>query len=260
MRESTKGPLCNAHANDGYTATMNTVNPELRVVASVAEAGAELFADVAKASVAERGRFVAVLSGGTTPLPMFERLRARDDLPWRNTYLFWGDERFVPLDHSDSNFGAAREVLLKHVPLPETHAFPWPHVDGYPDRCALVYAELLEEVLGAAPTFDLTFLGLGEDGHTASLFPGTGASRASGLTLATTNPHTGNPRLSMTAKTLSRSRVVAFLVSGESKRAALEATLTAPYDPERYPAQAIGALERLIWLTDLEGLPRQAES
>ena len=239
---------------------MDTAKPELRVVASVAEAGAELFADVAKASVAERGRFVAVLSGGTTPLAMFECLRERDDLPWRDTYLFWGDERFVPLDHTDSNFGAARQTLLKHVPLPETHAFPWPHVDGYPDRCALVYAELLEEVLGAEPTFDLTLLGLGEDGHTASLFPGTGAWRATGLTVATTNPHTGNPRLTMTVDTLSRSRVVAFLVAGESKRAALEATLTAPYDPERHPAQAIGALERLVWFTDLEGLPRPTEA
>jgi 6-phosphogluconolactonase len=234
---------------------MDSVHPELRLVASVAEAGAELFADTAKASVAKRGRFVAVLSGGTTPLDMFERLREYGDLPWHETYLFWGDERFVPLDHTDSNFGAARQALLQHIPLPETHAFPWPHVEGYPERCALIYAEIITDLLGPEPTFDLTFLGLGEDGHTASLFPGTEALRDTGLTVATTNPHTGNPRLTMTIGALSRSRVVAFLVSGESKRAALEATLAAPYDPERHPAQAIRALERLIWLTDLKGVP-----
>ena len=225
-------------------------NPKVLTVSSVADAAADLFADLSKESVQKEGRFVALLSGGSTPLAMYERLRARADLPWEQTILFWGDERFVPHDDSESNFGNADEALLKHVPVPLNNIHPWPFVPGDPEGSARTYETLLQATLGKPPRFDLTFLGLGEDGHTASLFPGTEAVHAQGLTVVSHTEERGT-RLSLTASTLSRSRVVAFLVSGEGKREALTNTLQAAHDPERYPAQAIGAEKRLLWLTDL---------
>ena len=227
------------------------MTPEISTVSSVAAAAADLFADLSKESAQKEGRFVALLSGGSTPLAMYEILKARADLPWEQTILFWGDERFVPHDDPESNFGNADEALLKHVPVPLNNIHPWPFVPGDPEGAARTYETLLQATLGKPPRFDLTFLGLGEDGHTASLFPGTKAVQAEGLTVVSHTEERGT-RLSLTAGAISRSRVVAFLVSGEGKREALTNTLRAAHDPERYPAQAIGAEERLLWLTDLK--------
>ena len=227
------------------------MTPEVLNVPSVAEAAADLFADLARESVGREGRFVVLLSGGSTPLAMYKILRTRADLPWKQTVIFWGDERFVPHDAAESNFGNADEALLEHVPVPLSNIHPWPFVPGDPEGAARTYETLLRETLGKPPRFDLTFLGLGEDGHTASLFPGTGAVHAEGLTVVSRTEARGT-RLSLTAGTLSRSRVVTFLVSGEGKREALTNTLRGAHDPERYPAQAIEAEERLLWLTDLE--------
>ena len=230
---------------------LTLMTPEILTVPSVAAAAADLFADLAKESVEREGRFVALLSGGSTPLAMYERLRTRDDLPWEQTVIFWGDERFVPHDDPQSNFGNADEALLEHVPVPLSNIHPWPFVPGDPEGAARTYETLLQATLGKPPRFDLTFLGLGEDGHTASLFPDTEAVRAQGLTVVSRTEERGT-RLSLTAGALSRSRVVAFLVSGEGKREALTKTLRAAHDPERLPAQAVGAEERLLWLTDLK--------
>ena len=227
------------------------MTPEILTVPAVAEAAADLFTELSKESVQKEGRFVALLSGGSTPLAMYEILKTRADLPWEQTILFWGDERFVPHNDPDSNFGNADEALLKHVPVPLNNIHPWPFVPNDPEGAARTYETLLQATLGKLPRFDLTFLGLGEDGHTASLFPGTGAVQAQGLTVVSRTEERGT-RLSLTASALSRSRVVAFLVSGEGKREALTNTLRAAHDPERYPAQAVGAEERLLWLTDLD--------
>ena len=226
------------------------MTPEISTVSSVADAAADLFAELAKESVERGGRFAVVLSGGSTPLAMYERLKERD-LPWEQTVVFWGDERFVPHDDPQSNFGNADEALLKHVPVPLSNIHPWPFVPGDPEGAARTYETLLQKTLGEPPRFDLTFLGLGEDGHTASLFPRTGAVHAEGLTVVSRTEERGT-RLSLTADALSRSRVVAFLVSGEGKREALTNTFRAAHDPERRPAQAVGAEERLLWLTDLK--------
>ena len=204
-------------------------------------------------SVRERGRFVLALSGGSTPLGLYRALASRLELPWDHTLVFWGDERFVPHDHEDSNYRAAKEAFLDALPLPEHNLYPWPepHSGLGLEQAARKYAETLRATLGKTPTFDLQLLGLGEDGHTASLFPGTGATRAAGLTLAARPSGVAQPRLSLTAPALSRSRTVLFLVSGESKRAALRAALAGEGEFERYPARAVSALEQLMWLTDL---------
>lgn len=233
--------------------------PEAEIVSvpSVAEEAAGLFAALAREAVRERGSFKAVLSGGKTPLAMYDLLKA-EDLPWRQTRLFWGDERFVPYSDPRSNFGAAKARLLDAVPVPQSQVHPWPYVPGRPEVAAGAYEELLGEMLGGPPRsgagldagFDLVLLGLGEDGHTASLFPGADALGAEGLTVVARPDSAGVTRLSLTAEALSLGRVVAFLVAGESKRAALEETLYGERDPLKYPAQAIRAKERLVWLTD----------
>lgn len=227
------------------------VEPEIVTVADVAGAGADLVADEMRRAD-PRGRFVLNLSGGNTPLAMFRLLAARPELSWATTWVVWGDERFVPPEHADSNQRAARAALLDRVPIPEHQILPWPHDAGGPAAAAVGYSAQLVEAFGSQPLFDLTLLGLGSDAHTASLFPGTAAVRARGLATVVRTPGEPLVRLSMTAATLSSSRTVAFLVSGEAKRAALEATLAGSDDFDRYPARAVTARERLLWLTDLQ--------
>jgi len=228
-------------------------DPEILHADDVAAAALELFERTQRSAVAARGRFVVSLSGGSTPLPMYRALAARNDLPWRDTWVAWGDERYVPPEHPDSNAGAAREAFLDAVPVPREQVLPWPHL-ATPEGSASAYAATLRGALGDAPTFDLTLLGLGADGHTASLFPGTGAALEPALTLVVRPPDQPRTRLSLGAAALSRSRVVAFLVRGEEKRAALRATLHGTGDLDRFPARAIGALERLLVITDLDDL------
>lgn len=225
----------------------------IRTVDNVAEAAGALLLAKAERSVQERGRFVVVLSGGSTPLKMYAWLIAgHANAPfWRHTHVFWGDERFVPHEHPDSNYGAAKKALLASLPTPTEQIYPWPYLTGDPEGAAHTYADTIEQVLDAAP-FDLTFLGLGDDAHTASLFPSTGAVFDEGLTTVVRPPGKGT-RLSLTARMLSRSRTVAFLVQGEGKRDALNATLSPDGHPDldRTPAQAISAREELVWLTDV---------
>ncbi len=226
---------------------------EVQTVEDVGAAGAQLFVEAAQRSIEARGRFFVALSGGSTPLEVYAHLvEAYRDAPfWTQTQLFWGDERFVPHDHDDSNFGAAKEHLVRHVPIPDGQVHPWPYLADEPERSAHSYAAIIGEVLGDTPHFDLTFLGLGDDGHTASLFPGTDAVHEEGWTTVV-QPEGKNTRLSFTVPLLSQSRTVAFLVQGEKKRDALQATLHGEKDVENYPAQAVSAHEQLLWLTDLE--------
>lgn len=225
---------------------------EVERVPDVPAAALKLFEEIMIASVAAHGRFLVALSGGSTPLPTYRALADRADLPWRHAWVFWGDERFVPLDDADSNAGAAFDAFLSAVPVPEEQVFPWPHQDG-PDASAEAYARDLERVLGRDGTFDLTLLGLGADGHTASLFPGTGAALRDDPTLVV-RPEGERVRLSLGASVLSRSRTVAFLVQGEEKREALTRTLAGEGEFDRFPARAIGARDRLVVLTDLDGI------
>ncbi len=238
-------------AEPPYTRAMR--DPEILHVDDVAAAGLALFEATQRAAVAARGRFAVALSGGSTPLPMYRALAARSDLPWHATWVAWGDERYVPLDHRDSNAGAARKAFLDATPVPGEQVLPWPHL-ATPEDSASAYAATLRGALGDAPVFDLTLLGLGADGHTASLFPGTGAALASGMTLVVRPPDQPQTRLSLGAAALSRSRVVAFLVRGEEKREALHATLNGTGDLDRFPARAISSLERLLVITDLDAL------
>ena len=234
----------------------------IEYVKDVAEAAEKLFLETARKSVTENGRFVVVLSGGSTPLKMYARLAAEhaEDPFWQDTHVFWGDERFVPFEHPDSNYGAAKKAFLDQVAVPPENLHPWPYLEGDPEAAATELGDTLQPFLNDA-LFDLTFLGLGDDAHTASLFPGTGAVFDEGLTTVV-KPPGKETRLSMTAGTLSRSRTVAFLVQGEGKRNALLRTLspekTSNYD--QTPARAIRAQDEVLWLTDVELSLPEAET
>lgn len=224
---------------------------------ALAQAFAEHFAQKADEAIRARGRFLAVLSGGGTPLKAF-RLLAREPLKsqmdWQHVHLFWGDERHIAHDDSGSNFYQAREALLKYVPLPEENLHPMPtHLA--PRDAAKAYRRTIASFAEASRKhvrFDLVMLGLGSDGHTASLFVGQSAQWTSPV-ITTEGEYDGRPavRLTLTPQVINRAREVVFLVSGAAKAQALANALGDEQDIDRFPAQAIAA-ESLHWMTDEE--------
>jgi 6-phosphogluconolactonase len=206
-------------------------------------------------AIATAGRFAVCLSGGSTPKTLYGLLATpplRDRFPWDRTHVFFGDERFVPPDHPDSNYRMAREAMLAHVPLIEAQVHPFP-TDGTPEDAAARYADTLKQFYGAdkidltRPLFDVTFLGLGEDGHTASLFPGVAALRESTAWTAAVIGAKPEPRLTLTYPTLDSSKTVAFLVAGAGKRAILARALAGD---AALPAVGVRPVGDLVWFTD----------
>lgn len=227
------------------------MNDYLLYTTDVAKSASELFIDTMQAAIKERDKFIVVLSGGSTPLKMYGHLSQQKELPWDKVLFFFGDERFVPHDDPNSNYKAAKEKLLEPLHIPQQNIFAWPFGENL-QEAANQYAESVTKTLGTPPLFDLTFLGLGDDAHTASLFPNTGAVFDEGLT-TTCKPTTAKyERLTLTAETLSKSHTVVFLVSGEGKRKAISETRASKGEFDRYPARAIKAKENLYWLTDIE--------
>jgi 6-phosphogluconolactonase len=221
---------------------------------NVAQSASDLFIKHRHSAISERGRFVVVLSGGSTPLKMYEILKSKN-LSWDKVHFFWGDERFVPHTHPDSNYGAAKRAFLDTLAIPKKNIHPVPYGQSI-TQASQDYAQDILNTLGENPLFDLTFLGLGDDAHTASLFPGTGAVFEQSLVTICRPTTVKHERLTLSANTLSQSHTVAFLVSGESKRKALESTLEGSDDFDHYPARAIKALENLVWITDVQLNPK----
>lgn len=238
---------------------------ELQCVPDIIQTALDVVTTAVRAAVAQRGRASIALAGGSTPLPLY-RLLAREELPWERIHVLWGDERFVAIDDPASNAGAAMTALLDRVPIPESHIHTWPILDT-PEASAAAYQGEIELALGASPVLDVTLLGLGDDGHTASLFPGSGAALRTEFTLATKAPDglSVRDRLTLGPTALGRSRLVMFLVSGAAKRPALTATfgpdapaleLRWPLDAatalelDAHPARSVTALERLLVVAD----------
>lgn len=226
------------------------MTPKVIHADNVAETALQLCTERLQAAVDARGSATFVLSGGSTPLKLYSLL-TRTELPWSRIHVFWGDERFVPHDHPDSNYGAARRALLDWIDIPEGNVHPWPILDSS-TASAEAYSDVLQSTLGLDALFDVTLLGLGSDGHTASLFPGTGAVQARGLTVASSPAGVSSERLSLTAGALSSSRTVLFLVAGADKLPALRTLVASqPDGPDRdQPARAIHAREELLLVTD----------
>jgi 6-phosphogluconolactonase len=223
------------------------------------EAAARLVA-AANGAVEARGRFAVALSGGSTPRALYERLATpawRDRVPWSRSEIFWGDERSVPPDHADSNYRLARASLLDSAGVPPERVHRMAGEAADPRAAAAAYEGEIARVLGgvpgeAPPAFDLVLLGLGPDGHTASLFPGTPAlAERRRWTAENPVPRLGTVRLTLTFPILNRARDVLFLVAGADKAAVLREVLDGPADPTRLPAQGVRpAAGRLVWLVD----------
>ena len=196
---------------------------ELHILATaegVAGAAAEYVASLSEDSVREHGRFTIALSGGSTPSPLYRKLALApflDRIDWSRWQVFWSDERCVPRDHSDSSYRAARDALLDHVPLPlkQVHRMPG---ELPPDEGAEQYEATLTEAFGTPfPSFDLVLLGVGEDGHTASLFPGSAALAESDRLVIAAVGRGQSHRLTFSLPLINAARSVAFLVTDGSK-------------------------------------------
>lgn len=233
---------------------------DLRVFAdgdSLIEAAAQLFAEIAIASVAERGRFTVALSGGGTPQGLYQRLARppyRDDIPWAHAHLYWGDERLVPPNDPGSNYAQAARTLIRHLPIPEENIH---RAKGElsPHEAVQEYRRQLRRFLPpGSERFDLVLMGMGSDGHTASLFPGpVSPAESEEAVISVTAKYEGRPanRLTLTPLVFNNARNVVFLVAGANKAETLAAVFSGGYQPEKLPAQRIRPVEgRLIWLVD----------
>lgn len=190
------------------------------------------------------------LAGGSTPKALYELLAVeyRDALDWNGVHAFFGDERTVPPDHEDSNYRMAREALLSHVPVGSVHRM---RGEMEPREAAALYEKELEEFFGGPPVLDLVLLGIGEDGHTASLFPDTPALDARDR-WAVENPveKLNTTRLTLTVPAVDAARKVAFLVAGEGKAEALEEILEGDANPHKYPAKLVRPEAEVAWMVD----------
>src|SRR5262245_38235704 len=201
--------------------------------ADVAKRAAELFVKMAD-DRRSAGRFNAALSGGSTPKALFSLLAAPpyiDQVPWDIVNLFWGDERCVPPDHKDSNYRMTKEAMLSRVPLKESQIH---RIEGEldPQAAAEKYSQVLQSFFKGLPGFDLVFLGMGDDGHTASLFPGTTALHDNEHTVvANWVEKFKTYRVTLTAKVINNAALVNFLIVGDSKTKVFKEVLEGPADP-----------------------------
>ncbi|NNN06243.1 MAG: 6-phosphogluconolactonase [Elusimicrobia bacterium] len=230
---------------------MNATAPEVRRyedLETLSVTAAELVAATARAAAAERGRFSLALSGGSTPRRLYQMLAA-SDLPWERVHLFWGDERCVPREDPASNYRLAREALFARAPLPPANVHPMPCDPAAAEEGAAAYeTELREFFSGTGAAFDLVLLGLGPDGHTASLFPGEPTLDESSRWVVCTPGLRADPpvpRLTLTFPALAASRGILLLAAGLRKKSLVEAAARGGAD---FPAARARARGGALWL------------
>jgi len=226
--------------------------------AAVAAEGAERLVELAREAISVRGRFDVALAGGATPREMYSLIPARGAstrLDWSRIHVFWGDERCVPRDDRQSNYGMAWRWLLSKVQVPEDNVH---RMEGEKpaDKAAEAYEEVLKKefglAAGAVPVFDLILLGMGPDGHTASLFPGSPAlEEKNKLVVAPYVERLKASRISLSPPVIMRAARVIVLISGAEKADALRGVLEGPLEVSRYPAQILrSAGGEVTWLVD----------
>jgi 6-phosphogluconolactonase len=231
---------------------------------AVAHEAARRFASLAREAVPARGRFSVALSGGSTPGALYKLLAGetyRGQIPWTGVHLFWGDERCVPAADPGSNFHLADEALIRHVPLPEDNVHRVPG-ELEPGAAARAYArELHDYFCGPWTRLDLVLLGLGSDGHTASLFPQSAALQESEQAAITVEArYHGRPsqRVTLTLPTINAARQILFLVTGEAKAGIVSSVLGGP--DQGLPAQRIRPTAgQITWLLDAAAAARLSE-
>ena len=224
------------------------------------EAAATAFVAVAREAIGARDRFVTALSGGSTPRALFELLateRFASSVDWARVHVCWGDERAVPPDHPDSNFGAAAASLLRKLAIPDEHIHRMQGELPDVEEAAARYQADLARVFGVPgdglpPIFDLVLLGMGADGHTASLFPySQPLTERRRWVVGHQVARLGKARITLTPPILNRAAEVRLLVTGADKAGVLKEVLLGPRDPERLPVQLVAPeAARLVWLLD----------
>lgn len=215
-------------------------------------------------TLAPAARRSLCLAGGQTPRTLYRVLATeyRDEIPWPWLHLFWGDERYVPPDDAHSNYRLVRESLLDHVPIPRENVHPMPTDLHDPEKAAAAYEQTLRGRFPTSwPRFDLVLLGMGPDGHTASLFPGSPALAEQNRWVATARASVEpRLRLTLTLPVLNRASLVFFLVTGAEKADVLRRVLAGPSEPSLYPAAAVRPEDgRVVWWVDeqaAKSLPR----
>jgi len=240
------------------------------------EALAETWARMAVAAIARQGAFYVALAGGSTPRQLYARLAQepyRSSVDWSAVHIFFGDERCVPRDHADSNYRMAHEALLAHVPIPAAQIHPMFDPAMSPGRNADAYTAQLLAALpldeNGLPVFDLVLLGMGEDGHTASLFPGTSLLQENERIVAAAYVEKLQAwRVSLTFPAINCARAVTVTVTGEAKAAVLESVLTASAltgsaltkSSSAYPIQRVAPRGELHWFLDQAAAQRLPEN
>lgn len=233
------------------------MSPEINILPDVEalhRAAAAEFVEAAVEAIKARGRFDVVLSGGSTPKGLYSLLAGNPQIAWDNVNFFWGDERHVPADHPDSNFRMANESLLMRLRVKSSQVFRMAGENPDAAKAASDYESQLRHSFGdqSLPRFDLVLLGMGPDGHTASLFPGTKAlDEQHHLVVSNWVGKFYTDRITLTAPVLNNAALVMFLVNGSDKAPALKAVLEGPIEPSQLPAQLIRPQNgRLVWLID----------
>ena len=230
---------------------------ELRIYETpeaVAAALADLFVEDARSAIETRGSFFVALSGGRTPQAAYALLAGIErceEVDWPHVFIYFGDERGVPPENDDSNYKMAFEAFLSRVSIPAQNVHRM-HGEDEPARAARAYAQTLVQTMGEMPRFDLMLLGMGADGHTASLFPGTDPQTdedqlVRAVLVEDFAPH----RLTVTPLVINNSRHIAIVAEGAAKASTLQAVREGPYDPVKYPVQIVSPNDgELTWLVD----------
>lgn len=218
-----------------------------------AQKAADLIIEQAQAAIEARGTWSFVLSGGGTPKPVYQALAERKgEIDWQNTFIFFGDERCVPPDHPESNYRMAKEAFLDAVPIEQQNIFRMIAEIG-PKEAAEDYQGMIEaHFFKAEKRFDTLLLGLGNDGHTASLFPGEPALKEdTAWVVPSHNPHNQTERLTLTFPAINSARNILFLVTGESKAPVIADVIQNPSGFPNYPAKQVIVTESApTWLLD----------
>ena len=228
--------------------------------ADLYQTAAEIFVEKAQAAIQKKEKFTVCLSGGKTPQPLYQLLATpeySEQINWKKCHIFFGDERCVPDTHDDSNYGMIYDTLLKKVKVPKSQVYK---IDGSktPRQAAQAYTQVFQLFFGATkPFFDLAFLGMGTDGHIASMFPGTDAARMVRKRVREVKMGKNKTwRITLTGSMFNRSKSVVLLVAGKKKSATLKEVLQGEYNPDVLPAQILrNAQGEVTWLLD-EGAAR----
>jgi 6-phosphogluconolactonase len=218
-------------------------------------AAAELFVQAAKEAITTKGSFTVALTGGSSPIKMHQLLATpafSEQVDWANVYVFWGDERWVPMEDDRSNAKMAFETLLNFVDIPADQIYPMYDAVLKPEEFAVNYEQSIKNIVGPNGEFDLILLGMGDDGHTASLFPGTDVLNEQDKWVAAYYLEAQDMyRITLTAPLINRAKQLVVMTFGEKKTHALHEVLEGEYNPKLYPSQLLKPVNgTLLFLTD----------